>query len=289
MPNLKPRVVLITGCSSGFGFLTALKFARHGWQVWASVRKMGVGAQELKNIAKTENLNLRVIKIDVTDDVEIKTAVTQILRIVGRIDLLINNAGFGYLGPIEEFLVEEVQKLYDANIFGPLRTMQAVLPTMRRQKSGRIINISSVNGLLAFGLYGIYSSSKFALETISESLRFEVKPFGVDVVIIEPGSFITEFSQNIKLAKKYVSSATAYGGLKDPLSRISAQNHLKQNQWVKKIVDPQKVADKLYQIANLDKTKIRYKIGFDTHLYTLIRKIVPDSIWEKILHRAYRW
>ena len=287
--KIENNIVLITGCSSGFGYLTSIKFARNGWKVISGVRDIDSGAKELIDIAKNESLSIEVIKIDVTNDKEIKSAIEKINNRYGRIDLLINNAGFGYLGPVEDFEIEEVQSLYDVNIFGMLRMVTAVLPVMRKQKSGRIINVSSVNGLLSFGLYGIYSSSKFAVETLSEALRFEVKPFGVDVVVVEPGSFLTKFGENSKRAKKYLSRDTAYSRLRDPLDKNGTTSSLRQSQLIQKLIDPQKVADALFEIANKETTKIRYKIGFDTKLYTLIRKIVQDYIWESILHKAYQW
>ncbi len=283
------KLALITGCSSGFGYLTSLKFARKGWKVFSGVKDIDSGSKELANIAKNEALSLEVVKLDVTSDKEVKSAIEKINKTHGRIDLLINNAGFGYLGPIEDFEIEEIQNVYNVNIFGILRMVKAVLPIMRRQKSGRIINIGSVNGLLSFGLYGIYSSSKFAVETLSEALRFEVKPFGIDVVVVEPGSFLTKFGENSKRAEKYLSKDTVYSGLRDPLDRNGGTSGLRHNKIIQKLIDPQKVADKLFEISNAETTKIRYKIGFDTKFYTFVRKVVPDSIWEYILHRAYKW
>lgn len=288
---MKPneKIALITGCSSGFGYLTALKFARNGWIVFAGVKDHDEGGKELSNIANKESLQLEVVKLDVTNDKEIKTAIESIHKKHKRIDLLINNAGFGYLGPVEDFEIDEVQKLYDVNIFGMLRMIKAVLPIMREQKLGRIINISSVNGLLSFGLYGVYSSSKFALETLSEALRFEVKPFGIDVTVVEPGSFLTKFSENSRRARRYLSKDTAYSKLNDPLDRNGKTSNLRQNKLIQWLINPQKVADKLFELGNTETTNIRYKIGVDTKLYTLVRKIVPDFIWEYLLHKAYKW
>lgn len=287
--NSKGKVVLITGCSSGFGYLCALKFARNGWKVYAGVKQVDTDTNALSNIALEEKLTLEVIKLDVTNEKDIKSAVEHILKNNMSVNLLINNAGFGYLGPIEDFEIEEIKELYDVNIFGMLRMIKAILPSMRKNRSGRIINVSSINGLLSFGLYGIYSSSKFAVETLSEALRFEVKPFGIDVVVVEPGSFLTKFGENSKRAKKYLSKETAYSGLKDPLDKNGSTVNLRTNKLVQRLIDPQKVVDKLWEIANLDTTKTRYQIGIDTKLYTFIRKIVPDRIWESVLHKIYKW
>ncbi len=284
------KIILITGCSSGFGYLAALKFARNGWKVFASVKSLDERSKKLQSTADKEKLDLEVVKIDVTKQNEIDFEVQKILKANGHIDVLINNAGFGYFGPLEEFDIEQIQEQYDVNIFGALRMIQAVLPSMRQRKSGRIINVTSLNGLLSFGLYGVYSSSKFALETMSEVLRFEVKPFGVDVTVVEPGAFLTDFQNHSKVLKGYKSGKTAYSGLRNPLDRETlTKEKVIDNPIIKRIVDPQHVVNKLFEIANLPKTRIRYKIGIDTKLYTFVRKITPDSIWEAILHKAYKW
>lgn len=281
------KVVLITGCSSGFGYLSALKFAKEGWIVIASVRHIN-DAHALQNAAKSKELHIDILQIDVTKDDEVQKEVTETLRRYEKIDVLVNNAGFGFNGPIEDFAIDEVQELYDVNVYGALRMIKAVLPSMRKRKSGTIINITSINGLLSFGLFGIYSSSKFALETISEALRFEVQPFNVKVSIVEPGAFLTNFHENGKQASKYRSGDTAYKGLKNPLDD-SEKGKLKDNSFIKRFLDPQIVADKIYEVAMLENPRIRYKVGIDTKVYTFIRKIAPQWLWDWATHKAYKW
>lgn len=283
--------VLITGCSSGIGYCAALTFARRGWKVFAGVRRPeSAGAVELRRLATAESLPLQVIPLDVTSDADVEQAVRTVEEQANQVDVLVNNAGYGYFGPVEECDIADIRSLYDVNIFGIIRMVQAVLPGMRRLRRGRIINVSSVNGLLSFGLYGAYSSSKFALETLSEALRFEVKPFGIDVVVVEPGAFMTKFSDNSRRATRYTSPDSVYKGLRDPIGRDAPSGQrLRQHPLIRRLTDPQRVADALYRIAGSSRTRIRYKIGIDTRLYTLVRAVVPDRIWEWLLHTAYRW
>ena len=160
------RVVLITGCSTGIGYYSALTFARNGYCVFASVRDMHSNGKEvLEKIAKDEKLELSTLEIDITDEISIKKAVERIFNKEGRIDILVNNAGVMHLGPVELFTIDEIKQQFEINFFGTLRMIKEVVPIMRNQKSGKIINISSINGLVSAPLYGIYSSSKFALRS----------------------------------------------------------------------------------------------------------------------------
>lgn len=279
---------MITGCSSGFGYVTALKFAREGWRTYAGIRAVNEGSKDLEKAAAQEKLPVKLIKLDVTIQAEVDQAIRQIIKESGRIDVLVNNAGFGYLGPVEDFTIEEIQAQFAVNFFGYIRMAKAVLPQMRKQHSGRIINISSVTGLLTFPVHGVYSSSKFAVEAISEALNFEVRPFGIKVVIIEPGIFITNFDKNRSFARQYLTGDTPYKGLRDPLGKNNA-NRLRNNNIIKKLTNPEKVANKIFFAATTGSPKLRYKMGADTRIYTIIRKLVPQSLWDWGLHKIYQW
>ncbi len=193
--------VLITGCSSGFGFETAKYLAEKGHSVYATMRnvngKNGKPASELRNFAKERNLSITVLEMDVTSDESVKAAADQI----SQVDVLINNAGLGYGGAIESFSSSEVLAQLDLNIVGTIRTAKAILPKMRAQKSGLIIQVSSGAGRAAFPGFGIYHASKWGLEGLSESMRYELAPLGIDVVIVEPGPFSTNFFGNIVAPK----------------------------------------------------------------------------------------
>jgi NADP-dependent 3-hydroxy acid dehydrogenase YdfG len=178
------KVVLITGCSTGIGRDLAQRLTNAGYSVVATARKI----ETLEGVAAALKLSL-----DVTDADSINQAVTRTLQQFGRIDVLVNNAGYGVRGALEEVPVELAQQLFDVNVFGVLRMIQAVVPHLRKQKSGRIINVSSIAGKLPTPVNGTYSASKFALEALSDTLRFELSAFGIEVVVIEPGAIKTNF------------------------------------------------------------------------------------------------
>lgn len=284
-------MILITGCSSGIGFNIALKFARNGHKTYASLRNLaGEGAKKLLTIRTKENLPLEVIQIDVTKEETITKSVTEILSKEGHIDVLINNAGFGYLGAIEDFSITEIKDQYETNIFGVLRMVKEVAPQMREQRQGLIINVSSINGLVPFPLFSIYSSSKFAIETLSEGLRFELSHFGVKVVLIEPGSFATKFSENRKYPKNLGTTASAYKELTDNFfARYKKTHDASKVGLVSKVVNPEKVVNKIYEIAQTSNPKPRYKMGYDAFFFYYLKKLAPWWLWEKLLHKAYKW
>lgn len=283
------KVVLITGCSSGFGYLSALTFARNGWHVFATVREIDSRSKNLQKIITKEKLPVEIMQLDVTSDNDVSRVVKKVLKTHKKIDVLINNACFGLLGPIEDFSIQEIQKQYDTNVFGVVRMCQAVLPSMRARKSGRIINISSVVGLISFGFYGVYASSKFAVEALSEALRFEVKPFGVDVTLLEPGSFATNFVKRTIETKQYGTKNSPYKKFQNPSHSLQKPGGLLTHPLALKLRDPQRVADKLFELATIENTKIRYNIGVDTKIYLLARRILPGWLWEKMLHKTFGW
>lgn len=192
-PDLTGKSILITGCSTGFGRLAAEHFAKSGATVFATMRNTPrKEAEELRVLAADEKLKLHVIEIDVTSDEQVEAGVQQALAINGGpIDVLINNAGISYGGPIEIQDMEATQHIFDTNVFGPQRMIRAVLPSMRAAKSGLIINVTSQLGRVIAPAFGQYSPTKFALEALSESLAYELVPHGIDVNIIEPGGYPT--------------------------------------------------------------------------------------------------
>jgi NAD(P)-dependent dehydrogenase (short-subunit alcohol dehydrogenase family) len=206
------RDILITGCSSGFGFDAAKYFAKKGQRVYATMRDAGgrnqSAADTLAAFAESEGVNLTVLEMDVTSDESVDAAVSGI----SNVDVLINNAGVGFGGPVESFTSEQILRQLDVNIVGTIRVARAVLPAMRARKSGLIIQVSSTAGRAAFPGFGVYHASKWGLEGISEAMRYELGPLGVDVVIVEPGPFSTSFFENL------------IGGLDD--DRAAAYGHV---------------------------------------------------------------
>lgn len=188
------KTVLITGSSNGFGYLSALTLARNGFNVWATMRdingKNKTKKEELENFATKENIAITIAELDVTSDKSTQDLVERILiEEQNGIDVLVNNAGVMYVGITEAYSLEQVQEQFDTNFFGVIRTSKAFLPLLKRSIDGLIINISSLAGRLVFPYFGIYCASKFALEAYSESLKYELKPLGVDVSVIEPGPY----------------------------------------------------------------------------------------------------
>lgn len=187
--------VVITGSSSGFGYLTTLMLARKGYKVWATMRnvetKNASKKDELLTIAKNGNLNISVIELDVTKDDSVTKAIQTIVSEDGRVDHLINNAGYMFVGITEAYSIEQAKDQFETNFFGILRMVKAVAPYMRKQKEGLIVNVTSIAGRLTFPYFGIYCASKHAVEAYSQALGYELAPFGVEVSIVEPGPFGT--------------------------------------------------------------------------------------------------
>lgn len=180
-------VVLITGCSTGIGRATAQLLAEKGWRVFASARR-------LETVNGLASDHITPLRLDVTDEASMAAAVQDVLAKAGHIDALVNNAGYAEIGPLEEATLEDIRRQFETNTFGALRMAQLVLPTMRAQGSGRIINVSTMGGRVVIPFVGLYNSSKFALEAMSDALRMETRPFGVRVILVEPGGTRTNFN-----------------------------------------------------------------------------------------------
>ncbi|HEY3094900.1 MAG TPA: SDR family oxidoreductase [Nitrososphaera sp.] len=195
------KVAVVTGSSSGIGLATALELARKGFFTYATARNPAK-AGAITEAAKEERIPISVVQLDVNDDNSVKNAVQRILNEKGRIDVLVNNAGYGLGGAFEDTSMEEVRTQYETNVFGLIRTTQAVLPAMRKQRSGIIVNISSGAGRLGYPGASVYVSSKHAIEGLSESIAYELEPFGIRVVLVEPGVVKTNFANDMVFAKK---------------------------------------------------------------------------------------
>src|SRR5574340_1822948 len=195
------KVAIVTGSSSGIGFETALALAREGYHTYATMRDIKKG-DKILDIAKKENLKIKVVELDVNKESTIKKAVEDITSEKKRIDVLVNNAGYFLGGCLEDLTISDMKSQFETNFFGVIRTIQAVLPTMRKQKSGTIVNVSSVAGRIGFPVTPAYISSKFALEGLSESMRYELAPFGIKTIIIEPGVIKTNLFTSLKRSTK---------------------------------------------------------------------------------------
>src|SRR5919112_4546522 len=194
------KVAVVTGSSTGIGYETSLTLARNGFLTYATMRTLNK-SENIKSVATRENLLLRIKQLDVTNDVSVKNAIQTITSEAGRIDVLVNNAGYGLNGAFEDLAMHEIKAQYETNVFGLIRTTQAVLPIMRKHK-GTIVNISSGAGRFGFPGGSAYVSTKFAIEGLSESMSYELEPFGIKVVIVEPGVIRTNFFDGLVVAKK---------------------------------------------------------------------------------------
>ncbi|MEM9463231.1 MAG: SDR family oxidoreductase [Myxococcota bacterium] len=243
------KTILITGSSSGFGFLSAKKFQAEGWNVVATMRTTSKDSE----LAKLDNV--LVCRLDVTDRASIKEAVAAGLERFGRIDVLFNNAGFGIFGPVEAATDEQLRRLMDVNYFGLVDVMKAVLPHMRERREGLIINMSSVGGRITYPYTSAYHGSKFAVEGITEAMQYEVNPLGIRMKLIEPGAFGTSFTSNMVLInlEQVPDYQTGFNGF---VARM--QEELGSGQQ-----DPQDVANLVFEAATDGTDKLRYPVGAD--------------------------
>jgi NAD(P)-dependent dehydrogenase (short-subunit alcohol dehydrogenase family) len=273
--------VLITGTSSGFGKMAALRFARKGDNVFASMRNTAKGA-ELEDIARKENLSLKVIQLDVLSDDSVTKAVEQVLSDAGSIDVLVNNAGFEIRGAVEEISDEEARAQFATNVFGLLRVTRAVLPHMRSRGSGRIINVSSVAGIVGVPFGGIYAASKHAVEALTETLYWELHPFGISVCLIEPGAFPTEFSANIQVARAHESGIYKQTAeeFRNRVGRLAPGGEPQ---------DPNEVADAIYNAAYDESLKLRYPVGGDANLIVGAYKQMDFEGFSQAMRQALDW
>lgn len=280
--TMNKKIAVITGASSEFGLLTTLELAKKDYFVIATMRNL---EKQVELISQATKLNLQqhiqVQQLDVTDQNSIHNF-QLFLKEINRIDLLINNAGYATGGFIEELPVEEYRKQFETNLFGAISITQLVLPFMREQKSGKIINISSISGQVGFPGLSPYVSSKYALEGWSESLRLEVKLFGIDVALLEPGSYNTNIWEVGKqLAENQSDTTSPY---KEYMDKI--QKHI--NNGNDTLGNPIDVANKIVEIAEARRTTLRYPIGKGVKFMIFAKKVLPWRLWEFLVLRSFK-
>jgi len=269
-------VVLITGCSSGFGKLAAIEFARRGDTVYASMRDPGKGGA-LQAEAKDAGVSVQALALDVNDRASVEAAVAEVVRRGGRIDVLVNNAGIGTHGPIEDFEDEEIAAIFETNLMGAVRAARAVAPHMRAQRSGTIVNVTSLAGKVTAPFGGVYSASKHALESISDALYYELHPFGVRVVVVEPGGFETEFGNNVRPARRF-TEGSAYVELERRFAEATTRLPGGGER-----APAQTVANVIVDAAKSDEPKRRYLVGQDAELIGGLHKSMSDEDFEKAM------
>jgi NADP-dependent 3-hydroxy acid dehydrogenase YdfG len=271
------KAVLITGCSTGIGRKTAEHLAGRGWTVYATARRP-------ESIADLESKGCRTLALDVTDENSMAGAVRAVEETEGAIGVLINNAGYSQSGAVEEVPMEQVRRQFETNVFGLLRMCQLVLPGMRRQGYGRIVNISSMGGRVVFPGGGIYHGTKFAVEAISDAMRWEVRNFGIDVILIEPGLIKTEFGDT---AAHTVNEATSPDGPYAEFNRLVARTTTGAYEG-RGAVGPEVVAKRIERAITSRRPGARYPITAGARLLLGVRKVLPSRGWDALMRTQFK-
>lgn len=268
------KVILITGASSGKGFETSISLVKQGHKVYGSARN----PEDMKNLRENEIIPL---ELDVTNEEQCKNAIDTIIKNDNRIDVLINNAGYGLYGAIEDISINEAKYQFEVNVFGLSRLIQNVLPHMRKQKSGKIINISSIGGKLTSFMGGWYHASKYAVESLTDALRMEISSFGIDVVLIEPSGVRTNWW---KIAMEHLKQ-TSKGGAYEKMAEKAANGMLKLGNS-KVMSNPRKIAKVIVNAINSKKPKTRYVVGFGGKSLIFLHSILPTRWYDWIVKNA---
>jgi NAD(P)-dependent dehydrogenase (short-subunit alcohol dehydrogenase family) len=271
------KAVLITGCSSGIGAATAARLAERGWKVYATARRP-------ETLADLRERGCETLALDVSDESSMRSAVEAVTEAEGAVGVLVNNAGYSQSGALETLPIEQVRRQFETNVFGLLRMCQLALPGMRAQRWGKIVNISSMGGRLTFPGGGVYHATKYAVEALSDVMRFEVRGFGVDVILIEPGLIVTNFGEvaagsvsdtgdgayaefNKQVAKK---TQDAYKG---PMSKLGA--------------GPEAVAETIAKAISASRPKTRYPVTASARLLINQRRLSPDRMWDLMMRSQF--
>lgn len=270
---MKQKVILITGASSGIGYDTAALLAKQGHKVYGAARR-------IDKMQPLQTLGVTPIKMDVTDNASMTAGIQAILDTEGRIDVLVNNAGYGYLGAIENITMEEARKQLEVNVFGLAQLTQLVIPTMRKQGSGRIVNVASIAGKMSFGFMGWYSVSKYAVEAFSDALRMEMRPFGVDVVIIEPGGIKTDWGFIAADHLEESSKGTVY-----EQTATHEANLLRFTYTSKWLSNPSVVAKAISKGVNRRRPRARYRTGMGSRSLVFFHWLIPTRWWDALGRR----
>ncbi|WP_291400041.1 SDR family oxidoreductase [Daejeonella sp.] len=272
------KIILITGASTGIGLETAIQLAEQGHKVYATMRRLEKSTL-LKESAEKRKVNLSILQLDVLDDQSIANCISEIIESDGRIDVLINNAGAGFIRTMEQASMDEIKHVMDVNFYGPIRCSKAVLPFMRKQKSGHIINISSVGGLVGQPVNEIYCAAKFALEGLTESLATYLEPyFGIHISLIEPGGVITEFGNSLT---NYFNST---GGILDDDYKPLIENYMSYRATFtdevkeKAFQKPAQIAELIIKCMNDPHPKVRYMSSEGVAAFTKVKtSLDPDG------------
>ena len=272
------KAVLITGCSSGIGHATALRLAQDGWNVYATARRP-------ESIADLAEQGCKTLALDVTDEASMSAAVDAVTEAEGAVGVLVNNAGYSQSGAVESVPLGQVRRQFETNVFGLIRMCQLVLPGMRAQHWGKIVNISSMGGRLTFPGGGLYHASKYAVEALSDALRFEVRGFGVDVILVEPGLIVTKFGE---VASGSVGAAVdddTYGDFNRKVATLTEGAY--KGPMAKLGAGPEAVAKRIADALKAGRPKARYPVTPSAHLMITQRRLTPDRVWDLMMRSQF--
>jgi NAD(P)-dependent dehydrogenase (short-subunit alcohol dehydrogenase family) len=273
---MTPKTALVTGASSGIGEATAVKLHDLGFTVYGAARR----TDRLEPLAAR---GIKPLAMDVTDEDSMRAGVERIIADTARIDALVNNAGYGSYGAIEDVPLSEARRQFEVNVFGAARLIQLVLPHMRAQRAGTIVNISSMGGKIYTPFGGWYHATKFAIEALSDCLRLETKPFGINVVAIEPGGIKTEWGE---IAAQHLRETSAQGPYANQASAMA--NTLGSDAGARRASPPSVIADAIGKAVTAEKPRTRYAVGYGAKPLITLRRLLPDRGFDLVITRATR-
>ena len=280
MADFRSRPVLVTGASSGIGAAVAERLVRGGWTVYATARK-----PEL--LGRLAEAGARTLALDVTDEASMVRAVAVVEAQHGAVGALVNNAGYSQSGAVEEVPLDAIRRQFETNVFGLTRLTQLVLPGMRRARSGRIVNIGSMGGRLTFPGGGVYHATKHAVEALSDALRFEVRGFGIQVVLVQPGLIRTGFSDvAVASLERLDQPGNPYAAFDREVGRITTESYWK-GPLARLAGEPSAVAEIVEYVLATDRPKARYRVTGSARLLMTLRRWLPDAVWDALLRRTY--
>ncbi|HET9794929.1 MAG TPA: SDR family oxidoreductase [Thermoanaerobaculia bacterium] len=271
-----PLVFLVTGCSSGIGRATAIAAAEAGHRVFATGRR----PESIADLGR----GIETLALDVTDDAAIHRAVSDVIALAGRIDVLVNNAGYGQMGTVEDIALARWRAEYDVNVFGLIAVTQAVLPHMRARRTGRVINIGSIAGRIAYPFGAAYCSSKFAVEAISDALRLEVERFGIRVVLVEPGPIRTHFGERVEAEVEPLShdpDSPYHAWYEKAFARFRRETRVGS-------LPPEAVARVVLSAATRRRPRARYLVTWPAKVFAFAKRIVPDAVMDMGMRSKFR-
>jgi len=274
------KVAVVTGSSSGIGYETSIALARSGILTYATMRNLQK-ATNLESIRDKEMLPLKIQQLDVTDDASVNNAIQAIVSESGRIDVMVNNAGYGLVGAFEDLSMDEIRSQFETNFFGVVRVMQSVLPIMRKQKFGILVNISSGAGRFGYPSGSAYVSTKFALEGLSESVAYELDQFGIKVILVEPGVIRTNFDSGMVMAKKSQNTTSPYFNMTKKMDTVFRQ-------LLRNSSPPSLVADVVSQAVKSQNPNLRYLAGKDVEQWADQKKKMSDSEFFNMMKQSFQ-